>query len=276
MISRKVFVIFKSPVLHFVVLGLLAFFLYEKFRPIDKETIYITTQTIDALVKQRESIARNPITPELRQQIIEGHIEDEVLLREAKKRGFDNNDYRVRKRLLNIMRSSLTEVIPDPSVAQLRAFYDENRENYKTSPSVSFEHVYFQFSSQELPPDPQEFIRQLEASDAPLEMGEVTLLGNMLTNYSFQMIASSFGKPFAEMVLDLDLNVWHGPLESYLGFHYVRVNGQHDPEIAPFEKMESYLRQDYLMSKMIKSQQTKIDELRKGFVVVVEGKEEKQ
>lgn len=261
----------KSPILHFLILGIAAFFLYEKFRPEDREVIHITTQTIDALVQQRESIDRNPVTPELRRKIIEGHIDDEVMLREAKNRGFDKNDYRVRKRLLSVMRSSLTELIPEPSVAQLRAYYDENSELYKTSPSISFEYVFFEFSSKDLPHESQEFIRLLNESEEPLKMGEFTLLGNRFAKNSFQMISSSFGKPFAETVFDMNLNTWHGPLESFRGIHYVRVTAHHDPEVPSFKNMESYLRQDYLMQKMRESQQNKIDELRKGYVVFVEG-----
>ena len=106
----------KSPVLHFILLGTIAFVAYTHLKPPGRETIHITTQTIDALVQQQESITQHPVTPEQRQSIIEGHIENEVLLREAYQRGFDKNDYRVRQRLLKIMRTSLSEIIPEPTV----------------------------------------------------------------------------------------------------------------------------------------------------------------
>ena len=108
-----------------MILGVLIYAAYDHFKPPDREIIRVTTQTIDALVQQQESITQHPVTPEQRQSIVEGYIEDEVLLREAYKRDFDKNDYRVRKQLLNLMRSSLSEVIPEPSVSQLRAFYED-------------------------------------------------------------------------------------------------------------------------------------------------------
>ena len=119
--------VLKSPIVHFILLGSAAFLAYDHLKPPDRETITVTTQTIDALVQQRESITRNPVTEKIRLEIIEGHIEDEILLREAYKRDFDKNDYRVRKRILNIMRSSLGEVIPEPSVAQLKTYYEQNK-----------------------------------------------------------------------------------------------------------------------------------------------------
>ena len=264
--------VLKSPILHFVLLGAVAFLAYTHLKPSSRETINITTQTIDALVQQRESITRDPVSPEERKFIIQGHIEDEILLREAYKRGFDKNDYRVRKRILNIMRTSLTEVIPEPSLAQLRAFYAENKERYLTSPSRSFEHVYFSFASTKLPENPEEFIKRLNESGSPKGLGEFTQMGNTFKKSSFQSIAGTFGKPFAEMVFTLPLNQWHGPIESFRGIHYVRVTGAHEPELPPFEQMESYLRTDFFMQKSRESQQNKINDLRKNYQIIVEGR----
>ena len=262
--------VLKSPILHFILLGAVAFIAYNHLKPLDRETITVTTQTIDALVQQRESITRNPVTEEMRQEIIEGHIEDEILLREAYKRDFDKNDYRVRKRILNIMRSSLSEVIPEPSVAQLKTYYEQNKERYLTSPSRTFEQVYFSFASAKLPSDPQDFIQQLSASTDFAGLGEFSLSGNRFTKASFQAAAITFGKPFAQTLFELPLNRWRGPVESFRGIHYVRVTGSHEPELPPFEKMESYLRTEYFLEKSRESQQQKIDDLRKNYEVVVE------
>jgi hypothetical protein len=59
------------------------------------------------------------------------------------------------------MRTSLSEIIPEPTVAQLRADYEANRDRFLSSPSRSFEQVYFSFASSELPSDPDACIQQL-------------------------------------------------------------------------------------------------------------------
>ena len=265
-------VILKSPILHFIFLGVVAFVAYENLKPTNQETIQITTQTIDALVQQRESIAQTSTTPEERQMIIEGHIEDEILLREAYKRGFDKNDYRVRKRILNIMRTSLSEVIPEPSVNQLRAFYEENKERYLTSPSRSFEQVYFTYASAKLPAKPEQFLRQLQESTDISRFGEFSTMGSKFSKASFQTTAVTFGKPFAQIIFGMPLNKWRGPIESFRGIHYVRVTAEHQPELPSFEKMESYLRTEYFLQKSRNSQMRKIDELKKNYEIIVEGK----
>ena len=262
---------FRSPILHFALFGIVAFILYMRLKSPDRETILITTQTIDALVQQEESITQNPVTSEDRKTLIEGHIEDEILLHEAYKRGFDKNDYRVRKRILDIMRSSLSEVIPEPSAAQLRAFYEANKERYRTSPSLSFEHVFFSFATGEKPQDPQGFLQRLKGlSDVSGMIKVSTPMGSKFSKASFQTIAMNFGKPFAQALFGLPLNEWRGPIESFHGIHYVRVTATHDPELPPFEKMESYLRTDYFVKKARESRQGKIDELRKNYEIIVE------
>lgn len=263
--------VLKSPILHFTLIGIIVFVAYSHLKQPDRETIQVTTQTIDALVKQRESITQNPTTAAERKELLEGYVEEEVLLREAYKRGFDKNDYRVRKRILNIMRTSLGEVIPEPSQAQLRAYYETNKNRYLTAPARSFEHIYFSFASKQLPGDPATFIRNLEKSVDAAKLGEYSLMGNRLSEAGFPTIAASFGKPFAEAIFELPLNQWQGPVESFKGIHYVRVTATHDPKLPPFEKMESYLRTDYLLVKSRESQTQKIEELMKNYEVVIEG-----
>jgi len=270
MINRIKLVV-KSPILHFIIMGVVAYLLYILFKPAPTETIYITMQTIDALIQQQESIMQNPISEEEKEILIAGHIEDEILLREAYKRGLNQNDYRVRKRLLNMMRTSLGEVIPEPSVAQLNVFYEENKERYQTSPSLSFEHIYFSFVNVAQPEDPDKFIQKLNNTSDVSTLGEYFQMGNRFLKSSFSLVASSFGKPFADHVFKLPLNNWSGPVESIHGTHYVIITENHKPEVPPFENIESYLRDDYFLQKSREVQQRKIDELRKNYNIIVEG-----
>ena len=156
-------------------------------------------------------------------------------------------------------------------MAQLKAYYDQNKERYLTSPSRSFEQVYFSFASAKPPSHPQQFIRQLNASTDFASLGEFSLSGNRFSKASFQTTAITFGKPFAQTVFELPLNQWRGPVESFRGIHYVRVTAAHEPELPPFEKMESYLRTEYFLEKSRESQQRKIDGLRRNYEIVVEG-----
>jgi len=79
-----------------------------------------------------------------------------------------------------------------------------------------------------------------------------------------------FGKPFAQVLFELPQNQWRVPIESSLGIRYGRVTETHDPELPAFEDMEPYLCMDCLLEKGRESQQSKIDELRKNYEIILD------
>ena len=167
------------------------------------------------------------------------------------------------------MRASLSDELSEPSVAQLRAFYENHQERYQTPPSRSFEQVYFSFVRAQPPKNLASFRQQLQNTSDISSLGEFFPMGQQFSRASFQQIAQMFGKPFAEQVFDLPMHTWAGPIDSRYGTHYVRVTAQHDRELPPFEQMESYLRMDYLMEKSRESQEQKIDDMSKSYRIIL-------
>jgi len=86
---------FNNPLFHFVFIGIAVYFLYIAFIPQNTETITITQQTINAIIQADESITLGKVTEERKQNLIENHIEEEVLLREAFKHDLYEKDFRV-------------------------------------------------------------------------------------------------------------------------------------------------------------------------------------
>ena len=262
----------RLPILHFIIIGGLLFFIYEKLKPEGKEIVSITSQTIDALIQQQAELQQYQVTDEQREELIRGHIEDEVLLRVAYSRGLDKNDFRVRKRILSLVRSSLTEVIPEPTYSQLQAYFDENIDQYTTDSAWSFQQVYFNFNSKKLPPDPGAFKKSLFSSYSE-ELGDFSGYGTPRSKISFDQMAGTYGKKFAEDVINAPVDSWIGPINSNLGTHYLKVTEIHNPEIPTFDQIESYLKQDYVFRKTRALQEDKIRALSDQFIIVVEGEE---
>ena len=195
-----------NALLHFVVIGVLLFFAYTYFLPVSQETIVVNQQTLDALIKADQELAQMELTEERKQSLIENFIDEEVLLREAYSRELYKNDYRVRKRLLALMRSSITDIIPEPSLAQLRAYYDENKDKFIVDESLSFETVRFSFNSENIPKDPQSFTQKLEASDDPIQYSEQTLYGNVSRRFGFEEVVMQYGRDMAEATNSASFN----------------------------------------------------------------------
>ncbi len=118
----------REPLVWFAVLGGALGVAWVLLAPAPAETVRVESETLRSLEKQREDLLGRPVTDEERQQARDSFVDEEVLLREALRRGLQWSDGRVRQRLTRIMRASMSETVPDPSVAQLQAYFQENIE----------------------------------------------------------------------------------------------------------------------------------------------------
>jgi hypothetical protein len=75
-------------------------------------------------------------------------------------------------------------------------------------------------------------------------------------------LVMTFGADFADRVENIRLSRWEGPIESLLGVHLLKITDQHPPEVATFENIETYLRQEWVMNQIRTLQQERIDEIR--------------
>ena len=260
----------REPLVPFAVLGVVLYAVLLAVRPAAPlETIEVPDETIRAIIEQNKQLSGRELTEEEIRTVVADHVDDEVLLREARARGFDQNDSRVRRRLLSVMRTVLDEPVAEPSVAQLEAYYRENSNRLRSAPSVTFVHVYFAWGSERLPPGPAVFIETLEAATEPTELGEFFMGGNRNAKADRQRLVLLFGPAFADAVPALPLSQWSGPIESRQGIHYVRVLERHPPELLPFEATESYLRQEWMFEQRRSIQQKKIEMMREKYRIAL-------
>ena len=253
----------REPLAVFLVLGIALYLLTVLARPdTPSETIVVPEETLRALVQQSEELLGRPLGPHEIVALVESHVDDEVLLREARARGFDRNDGRVRQRLLNVMRAALDEPVAAPSVAELEAYYRDNSDRLRSSPAFTFEHVYFGWGAERVPDEPDAFIATLEASDDATAFGEPFMPGFRQRKVDRSRVVLLFGPEFADVLPTLDVGVWTGPIESRTGVHYVRVLEHHPSELMPFESLESYLQQEWMLERRRATQQNKVEKLR--------------
>jgi hypothetical protein len=269
--ETPVWKILHEPLLHFLILGTLVYLAYARLTPRPEGVIEVKQSTLQALQKQQEDLTGQPLTEEEKQTLLESHIDEEVLLLEAERRGFDKLDYRVRQRLLNVMRSTLTENIPDPTRAQLEAYFRQEIDNYRIPESITFQQVYFSPASEKLPEDPNTVLAALAQGASFQELGDFTTLGNTSTQSTRRYLVGTYGVEFAEAVLPLPLDTWTGPIPSRMGTHFVKVTQRHPPQEPSFERLESYLREDYLMTQSREKQNEKIAKMREKYEIIVEG-----
>jgi PPIC-type PPIASE domain len=258
--------LWREPLLHFLILAALLFGAYALFAPAAKDTIVVDRAAIDRLVKEQEELLARPLSQEERQTAIRTMVDDEVLLREAYRRGLDQ-DAVVQRHLVQKMRFILGEDQTEPSEAELRAFLESNRERYRTPPTITLEQVFYADPAAA----PADLLHRLRAGADPEELGDrLDMLGPMLDRYSLRDLIGLVGPDAARRIFELPPDGWHGPMASERGVHFVRVLEHHASAMPTFEELAEYLRQDWFFARQEAAVAAKLVELRANYRIVVE------
>ena len=266
MLARYWTALRREPLVHFLLLAALLFVGYDLLTPSEQQAIVIGRTSIDDLVRQQEELLGRPLSDDERRAVLESAIDDEVLLREAYRRGLDR-DAVVRRHLVQKMRFILGEDLPAPTEAELEAYFAANRERYRTPPTVTLDHVFYA----EPAAAPDGLVAKLENGAAIDGLGDsLYMLGNTLPRYSLRDLIGLMGPDVAQRVFELPAGEWHGPLQSERGVHFVRVAEHHPPTMPGFAELESYLRQDWALDQQRRALADKLAALRRTYRIVVE------
>ena len=234
----------QEPLVHFLGLAALLFIANAFFSPDNREVIAVDVATQEFLIEQRQSLMLRDLSETEKQEAVETFIEEEILVREARKRGLENNS-RIRALLIQNMRFFMASTIPDPTEEDLRTYFDANIERLTSEPSVTYHHVYF------ADPDsvPASTLSELESGAEYSRMGDTTYQNAVLSRMVEGQIVSNFNRDIARTILDIDDSKWHGPFVSQTGAHFLRIVERH-PRVRPnYESAQSWLEEDWFMTK---------------------------
>jgi len=260
----------REPLILFVAVGALLYGVWVIAAPADVETIRVGDEVLRAVEEQQEYILGRPLTDDEQVLAREGYIDEEVLLREALGRGLHWSDARVRQRLTRIVRAALTETVPDPSVAQLQAHFNENIERFSTPESMTIEQVFFPWGEEGDEESLGRVLAEIRNGADVERFGTNSMSAPRSLPWQTRIdLVRLFGPNFANRVEELPAGEWHGPVESVQGVHLVRVVERHPPQVATFENVEPFLRQDWLMTRTRELQQERIDGIRDDYRIQI-------
>jgi hypothetical protein len=251
---------------HFVVLGALLFGASALWQARQRETIVIDRATIEALVQQRSEILGAPPSEEEQALLVEGVVEDAVLLREAYRRGLEQ-DALVERHLVQKMRFILGEEIAAPAEAELRAYFAAEAERYRSPPTVSLDQVFFDDPAK-LPGD---LLERLRAGEEFRGLGQrLFMLGHRLARYSVADLTDLVGADLAREIFALPPGEWRGPFRSPHGVHLIRVAEKLPAHVPPFEEVADWVREDWRHARQQALIAAQIADLRERYRVVIE------
>lgn len=271
----------REPLLHFLIAGALLFGGYEwlnRGAPTSQPEgpVRIGEGEVRWLRETFANQWRREPTGEEMNGLIVTLVEEELLAREARALGLDQNDTIVRRRLAQKVTFLVedTSRIADPGEEELRRFYEAHAERYRTEPKVSFSHIFF---SRERRPhadaDARAALTMVSAASLqsvkPPE-GDPLPLEDAFVDVDFQAVSGLFGPEFARAVFALPPGSWSGPVTSAFGIHLVRVTRLRQAEPRRFEDVRDAVVTDWRRQREIETKAAYVAKLRDKYGVVVD------
>ncbi len=266
----KLSTVLREPLVHFAVLTALLFFLEYAVFGEKKDVIVIDEQTSRYLIEQRESLVLRELTTEEQDQVIEAYIEDEILYKEAYKRGLDQGDSRIRRNLVLKMRGLLNGEVAEPTDSELRQHYIENQQSFVRPGVYRAQHLVFH----DVKEIPSELIEQLEQGQ------DYSSLGDLIVPYQRDIprISGDHLARFLELKRLDEIGVlsdghWHGPLQSTRGAHFVRLEQIEPPRAMEFPEVRDYLSGSWAKINTRQAIEAEVSRLRQNYQIHIEARE---
>lgn len=246
----------RDPLVRFFLIGALLVLAYSAasgwFSGDDARVVTIDEAEVALLVGNFERTWRRRPTEEELRSLIDARVREEVLYREALALGLDADDIIVRRRMVQKM-ELLTQdlaLMTDPTEDELRAFFEDNRDAYRTPARIAFRQLFFSIDRRgdQAQADAAALLDGITAGSvdpsALTENGDPSLLAPEYRDVTQPDVARSFGSSFATALFGLDEG-WHGPLESPFGFHLVHITRRSAGAGAVFDNVRPEVVRDF-------------------------------
>ena len=251
----------RDPLFVFLLIGIAVFALDRMAGGVfdaESRTIVVNrAQVIRLADLWSAQIGRLPTVAEL-DSLVEDHVREEILVREAIRTGLDQDDTIVRRRLAQKMSflvedTAVAEAVPEDD---LREYFEENAERYGEPRRFTLRHVYVspdrRGSDEEALTAAAGILEQLQAegNDAAPEntlwrrLGDPFMLRREYGRRTAEDLAELFGGAFVDALEALPIGDWAGPVESAYGYHIVRLSVRTEAQPAVFEDVRRRVLDD--------------------------------
>jgi PPIC-type PPIASE domain len=265
-------IIFKEPITHFILASLLIFAVNYWTSGSQKEVIVINSQVRDYLVNAHEELRLKTLSEAEIAEVVENYIREEVLYREAYKRGLDKSDSRMRRNMIRKIYGLLAGKVPEPTEQNLRVFFNNNPEKFYQPATFVLNQVYFKDPSA-IPDDISIILGKDEGTS---EIGDTMMdFGRIIKNATPQLIARNFGSEAAKAVLSAKDTRWFGPFQSRYGVHFFRIQERVPASQWAYEDVSSNLPYLWRRAQIEKMMDDEFETISLGYQVVYEYEEDK-
>lgn len=161
--------------------------------------------------------------------LIDHHVREEILVREALRLGLDKGDVIVRRRLAQKMEFLLRDLYDASGFtrSELEGYFSENSDRYVRQKQVGFRHIYLGAGPEPGQDEVTDMLADLASSEGGLrwrELGGAFMLAREFAPRPETAYFELFGPEFASRLMDETApGEWLGPVRSAYGWHLVQV-----------------------------------------------------
>ncbi len=260
-----------EPLVHFLLLGAMLFvadYAINTRANGQNGIIAVTAQDVDRLRAQsRKQWGREP-TPAEVQALVQDFVREEVLVREARAQGLDQDDQVVRRRLAQKMEFLSNQEVEPPTPAQVQAYYASNTQRYQQPVQVDLEQHLFRtdLRGDGAAAAARDALKALQAGQviaADVSMPPAKLVGQDATQ-----LQREFGPDFARAALAAPAGQWSGPVASPFGLHVLRVHPRATDAPAALDTVRERVLADMVNERIAAAREQSYAALRQRYTVM--------
>ena len=219
---------------------------------------------------------RTPLDDADKHRILDRLIDEELLLQRGLALGLAERDRSVRAPLVAATIDLLARANREPTDAELRAFYDANREYFTDPGRVRVGQVFVRVEGRpeaEARARADDALRRLRAGEpldtvrAALGDDEAAPIPDALL--PIDKVREYVGETAARAVADLDASATSDVVRSSMGFHVLQMRERTEPEVPPYETIVDRVRAEWRRRADDATLRAALDDLRRGAKVRV-------
>ncbi|MGM0557875.1 MAG: peptidyl-prolyl cis-trans isomerase [Myxococcota bacterium] len=265
----------REPVVHFVLIGVAIFALDYAMQPERApDEIVVGERTVERMRSEFET--RHGKAPDTAQTkaLIDAHVREEVLYREALALGLHRSDPIVRRRMVQAMEFLSEDLAPiaDPTDAQLQAYLDAHADEFRKPARVSLQHIFFA-EGDDAEQRARAALEQIEGGASVGQMGDAFVHGSTMKHADRRRLAAAFGDGFADAVMGLADGAWRGPVESKYGVHLVYVQTRKPAGQPELDEVRARVEAAWRQAEREDVNREAVERLRESYSVQVEWNE---
>jgi hypothetical protein len=272
----------REPLVHFLLLGAVLFFLDAWLRPAAAPAANAEIVVSEARIRNlAQNFARTWQRPPSREELdglVESHVREDVMVREALALGLDRDDTIIRRRLQQKVEfvSEEAAALAQPTDEELNAYLKANADAFRADPRATFVQVYLDPAKRRgaLEADAKRLLDALNRAGGapdPAQMGDrLLLLEPRYENLPQHELARLFGTEFAEALVKQPVGKWFGPIASGYGVHLVRVEALEPGGTPALAEVRPQVEREWVNAKRQELSKAFYEKLRAKYAIKVQ------